>query len=79
MYRNDEFDSLLAAARKETNERVRIEVLDRAHKLLIEDAAVIPLFFDVEYAAVRQGIAGLTVTPMGILGLETLRGADRQT
>lgn len=75
-YRNPEFDSLLARAREEPDELTRIQLYETAHELLIEDAAVLPIFFDIAYTAVRRGIAGLTVTPMGILGLETLRAAD---
>lgn len=75
-YGNDLFDSLLRQARDERDEARRIRIYDRAHRLLIDDAAVLPLYFDVGYTAVKRGIGGLTVTPMGILGLETLRAAD---
>lgn len=75
-YRNDEFDSLLERARDEPDEAARIQLYVLAQRLLIEDAAVIPLYFDVGYTAVRRGIGGLTVTPMGLLGLDTIRAAE---
>lgn len=75
-YRHDEFDSVLAQARGERDESRRFQLLDMAHRLLIEDAAVIPLYFDIGYMAVKRGLDGLTVTPMGLLGLETVRAAD---
>lgn len=75
-YRNDEFDSLLERARDEPDEAARIQLYVLAQRLLIEDAAVIPLYFDVGYTAVRRGTGGLTVTPMGLLGLDTIRAAE---
>lgn len=75
-YRHDAFDVLLTQARNERDARRRAQLLDMAHVLLIEDAAVIPLYFDIAYTAARRGIDGLTVTPMGLLGLETVRAAS---
>jgi len=74
-YRNDEFDSLLARARDERDGEAIIQLYEQAHRLLIGEAAVIPLYFDIGYTAARQGIAGVPMTPMGLLGLETIRAA----
>lgn len=78
-YRNDEFDAILSEARAERDEVARVRLYEIAHRLLIEDAAVIPLYRDIGYTAVRRGIDGLTVTPMGLLGLETIRAERAQS
>ena len=75
-YRNDEFDSILVIARNERDQDGRIRLYEIAHRLLIEDAAVIPLYADIDYTAVRPGIDGVTLTPMGLLGLETIRSGS---
>lgn len=78
-YRNDEFDTVLAEARIERDETRRSRLYEIAHRLLIEDAAVIPLYADIGYTAVRRGIDGVRLTAMGLLGLETIRaGGDRR-
>ncbi|MBA2246624.1 MAG: hypothetical protein H0W23_00730, partial [Chloroflexia bacterium] len=75
-YRNDEFDTILAEARNERDDALRSHLYEIAHRLLIEDAAVIPLYGDIAYTAVKRGIDGLAVTPMGLLGLETIRAGS---
>lgn len=78
-YRNHEFDTILTEARMQDDDARRTRLYEIAHRLLIEDAAVIPIYTDIGYTAVKRGIAGLTVTPMGILGLETIRAATVQS
>lgn len=71
-YRNEAFDSALAEARRTLDQERRAEIYADAHRILIEDVAVIPLFFDRQTTLARPGLEGLEVTPMGILGLETI-------
>ena len=75
-YTNPELEQMLAAAREEPELDQRIAHYRSAQRILLEDAAVIPLYVDVGYSIRREGVAGLTVTPMGILGLERIRGND---
>lgn len=42
-YSNEEFDALLDASRSETDERARMDLLNEAEQMLIEDAVCIPL------------------------------------
>ncbi len=71
-YRNVAFDSAMAEARKTIDRERRAEIYADAQRILIEDVAVIPLFFDRQSTLTRPGLEGLDVTPMGILGLETI-------
>jgi len=75
-YRNDAFDALLAEARGSLDQTERIGLYQRAQQLLIDDAVLIPLFFDISYTAIRPGIAGVPVTPIGMLGLESVYGKE---
>ncbi len=72
-YANPGLDELLGLASEATGES-RLAFQEEANRLLIEDVAVIPLYHDVGYAIAREGVAGLRVTPMGLLGLESLVG-----
>jgi ABC-type transport system substrate-binding protein len=69
-YSNPAFDAILAMARRESDINRRAALYSDAQKLLIEDAAVIPLYHDVSVSLARPGIDGLELTPMGLLGLE---------
>ena len=75
-YRNDAFDALLAGARSSLDQTRRIDLYRQAQQLLIDDAVLIPLFFDISYTAMRPGIAGVPVTPIGMLGLESVYGKE---
>jgi ABC-type transport system substrate-binding protein len=72
-YANPALDDLLDQARRETG-AARLDLFARANQLLVEDVAVLPLYHDVGFALARPGMAGLRVTPMGLLGLESLHG-----
>lgn len=71
-YHNPGFDSLMADARMTLDQDQRAAIYADAHRMLLDDAAVIPLYFDRQTALVRPGLVGLEVTPMGILRLETI-------
>ncbi len=71
-YANPDLEALLTEARTTTGDE-RIAVYAQANQLLVDDAALIPLYHPVGYTMTRPGIGGVTVTPMGMLGLETIR------
>lgn len=70
-YANETLELLLKGARR-TSGGERVAVYAQANQLLIDDAALIPLYHPVGYTLTRVGMAGVEVTPMGILGLETI-------
>lgn len=70
-YVNPGLELLLAEAR-EASAPERIEVYARANQLLVDDAALIPLYHPIGYTLARPGLGGVATTPMGILGLETI-------
>jgi oligopeptide transport system substrate-binding protein len=72
-YANPALDDLIEQARREMG-AARLDLFARANQLLVEDVAVLPLYHDVGFALNRPGMAGLRVTPMGLLGLESLHG-----
>jgi ABC-type transport system substrate-binding protein len=71
-YVNPAFDAILNTARSVADIDDRAALYQQAQDLLIEDAAVIPLYFDVGVTIARPGIVGLEVTPLGMLGLESV-------
>ncbi|HVL23293.1 MAG TPA: peptide ABC transporter substrate-binding protein [Thermomicrobiales bacterium] len=71
-YSNPAFDAQLAEARRRLRAEDRRKPYARAQQMLIDDAAVIPLYVSIGYTLARAGITELPVTPMGLLGLETI-------
>jgi peptide/nickel transport system substrate-binding protein/oligopeptide transport system substrate-binding protein len=73
VYANPEFDELLEQAAAERDSARRTDLYQQANQLLIDDAVVLPLYYDVAYTLVRPGVQNLVVTPLGILYLDTAR------
>jgi ABC-type transport system substrate-binding protein len=65
-YTNDTVDSLLAAGSGMRASNDRAAVYRRAESLILQDAAVIPLFHIANTYAVLREIEGLVVTPLGL-------------
>jgi ABC-type transport system substrate-binding protein len=71
-YVNEAFDAILNQARSVADDDTRAGLYAEAQDILLEDAGVIPLYFDVGVTVSRPGLTGLDVTPLGILGLESV-------
>jgi oligopeptide transport system substrate-binding protein len=71
-YESRLFDDALEQAASEQNAVDRADHYAEAQQILVDDAVVMPLYYDVAYTLVRPYVKGLTVTPIGILGLERI-------
>ncbi|MDA8220079.1 MAG: peptide ABC transporter substrate-binding protein [Dehalococcoidales bacterium] len=69
-YSNPEVDSLLEQARVEKDEGKRVALYRQVERIVVDDAAIIPLFFDVSYDLVKPRVHGLDLTPLGIITYE---------
>lgn len=70
-YANPDVDALLAEAAAEPDQLARASLYDEAQRLILADNVVIPAYMDVQYVVAKRYVENLTVTPMGILRLET--------
>ncbi len=66
-YSDPAIDDLISQAKAERDETRRGELYRQAEKRLLEAHIVVPLFHSVDYSLVKPYIAGLEVTPLGIL------------
>ncbi len=71
-YSNDVYDDLLLQAAAELDVARRSELYLQAQQVLMDDQLVIPLYYDVAYTLAKPAVKGLVVTPLGILGLESV-------
>jgi oligopeptide transport system substrate-binding protein len=71
-YSNPAYDDLLEQAAVERDVTKRSDLYRQAQQLLVDDHVIIPLYFDVAYTLAKPAVKGLQVTPLGILGLESV-------
>jgi len=62
-YCNPDFDALMAQAAAEPDQDKQVALYNQAQKILIEDAAFLPLRFGLTVYEVQPYVGGLTVTP----------------
>jgi peptide/nickel transport system substrate-binding protein/oligopeptide transport system substrate-binding protein len=71
-YSNPAFDDLLRQAASERDPEIRAQLYEDANQLLMDDAVVLPFYYDRSYMLVRPWVHGLEVTPLGILYLNNI-------
>jgi len=66
-YSNPKYDEFIAAARKETDGAKRIQLFHDAEKVLMDDAAIAPLYFYTEPVDVAKNLDGVVNTKLGFV------------
>lgn len=61
-YSNSSFDALMLHAAAETDDAKRLDLYDRAHKLVIDDAGIVPLYNPVTYVLVKPNVMNYVIT-----------------
>jgi len=72
-YKNEEFDSGYEAIKHESNDSIRYTQIAALNDLLMQDAPVIPLYYDQVSHFVRNNIQGLQTNPVNMLDLRPVR------
>jgi len=65
-YSNSEVDALLKEARVEKDVTARMNLYQQAEQMIVNDAACLPIYFDVSYTLVKPYIENLPLTPLWI-------------
>ena len=68
-YHNAEVDALLRRAGAELDSRRSLELYQQVERLLVEDAACLPLWFGENYVLVKPHVKGYSLNPMGFASL----------
>ncbi len=72
-YKNIEFDKAFEKALSEKDEQKKIELYQTMDRLVIEDAPIIPLYYDEVVKLVSRKITGLGSNSMNLLNLKTVK------
>jgi len=72
-FKNTDFDKLYEAAFLETDDKKRQELYKKMDALVMEEAPVIPLFYDKASRFTRSNVTGLGINPLNLLVLKRVR------
>ena len=72
-YKNPAFDALFEKALVETNDSIRYRLYQQADQLMMEDAPVVPLWYDKVVRLVQMDITGFKPNALNLLELRRVR------
>ncbi len=72
-FKNATFDSLYVTSLKETEQSKRFELYQAMDRIIIEEAPIIPLYYDEVLRFVRKGVTGLEPNAMNLLDLRKVK------
>jgi ABC-type transport system substrate-binding protein len=72
-YKNPAFDALFEKAIAETNDSLRYQLYKQADRLMISDAPVVPLWYDVAVHLVQPNVTGFEPNALNLLELRRTR------
>jgi oligopeptide transport system substrate-binding protein len=72
-YQNPQFDILYEKSQSELNDSVRYDYYRQMDQLLIDNAPIVPLYYDQVVRLVQNNIEGLTSNSMNMLSLKKVR------
>ncbi|MCR6719715.1 MAG: hypothetical protein NVV59_05340 [Chitinophagaceae bacterium] len=72
-FSNAAFDNLFERAIREENDSLRYRLYQQADQLLIEEAPIVPLWYDKAVRLVQPGVTGFTPNGLNLLELRRTR------
>lgn len=63
-YKNAKFDSLYTAALREIDDKKRYALYQQADQVAMEDAAIMPIFYDENYRLIQKNVMNFDANPM---------------
>jgi ABC-type transport system substrate-binding protein len=72
-YKNQEFDRLFESALAETNDSLRYQLYQQADKIILEDAPVVPLWYDESIHLLQPNVKNFVTNAFNLLELRRVR------
>ena len=72
-FKNKKFDELFEKSQKESDNAKRFEIYREMDKILIEEAPMVPLFYDQVFRLLNNSIEGPSLNPMNLLNLKKVK------
>ncbi len=72
-FKDVEFDLLYEKSLRTINEKEKIKIYQEMDKIIIDEAPIIPLYYDEILRLVNPKVTGLSLNPMNLLSLKTVK------
>ena len=72
-FKNDKFDKLYEKSIKEVNVKKRYRLYQQMDSIIIEEAPIVPLYYDEVIRFSQKNIEGLGINPIDLLNLKRVR------
>lgn len=72
-YKNPEFDVLFDKVIREQNREIKNDLYQQMDQMLIDDAPIVPLYYDQVIRLVQKNIKDFTTNPMNLLNLKKVK------
>ena len=72
-FSNREFDALFERSRLEQNDSIRYEQYRQMDQIIMNEAPIVPLYYDQVVRLVQKNVEGLTPNPMNLLNLKRVK------
>ncbi len=76
-YKNPDFDKLFEKANSEQNDSIKISMYQQMDQMIIDDAPIIPLYYDQIIRLVKPNISNLSTNPMNLLNLKNVKKENK--
>jgi oligopeptide transport system substrate-binding protein len=76
-YKNPDFDRLFEKANSEQNDSIKISMYQQMDQMIIDDAPIIPLYYDQIIRLVKPNISNLSTNPMNLLNLKNVKKENK--
>ncbi|MBN1184787.1 MAG: ABC transporter substrate-binding protein [Bacteroidales bacterium] len=76
-FKNEEFDRLYEKAMLEINENIRQEYYRQMNQIILDEAVVVPLFYDQVVRFTHKNIEGLGSNPLNLLVLKNVKKTSK--
>ena len=76
-YKNPDFDVLFNKVIKEQNREVKKVLYQKMDQMLIDDAPIVPLYYDQVIRLVHKNISGLSTNGMNLLNLKLVKKTNK--
>ena len=77
-FKNEYFDTLYEQAFTETNPAMREQLYQKMDSLIMEEAPIVPMFYDEVIRFTRKNITGLGINPTNLLDLKRVKKTTPQ-
>jgi oligopeptide transport system substrate-binding protein len=75
-YKNLAFDTLYEKSQLQLNDSIRYDYYQKMDQMLMDDAPIVPLYYDQVVRLVHKNVTGLTANPMNLLSLKKAKKSE---